>query len=114
MKCFSCGIEKDLDVLEVSPHAEADHLCDDPIPPLSCIECESRTAFGKGEPEPWRMVVVCHECFHRLEPDMWINEYCWELLNPVRSFDSLPFVKDFPRVPNHASSPEKWNPRNYA
>ena len=85
MKCFSCGIDPDTDEL---------------ISSLFCIECTNR------------MAVVCHECFHRLQPDMWIDERCWELLNPVRPYDSLPAIKNFPVEAGERDN-EKWNPRNY-
>ena len=85
LKCFGCGVEKDMDVLEVYSHPETDMLCEDPLVPLFALECQPLT---KGD--PWKMVVVCHECFHKLEPDMWIGENCWKSLDPVVLFEDLP------------------------
>jgi hypothetical protein len=92
MKCFGCGVEKDLEVWEVSPHHEEDGLCDEPLPPLFVVEC------GAGQ-----MAVVCHECFHTLSPDMWISRRCWESINPTIPFERLPAI----RITG------LWNPRNY-
>lgn len=85
MKCHSCGVEKDMEALETSPHAEDDCLCDDPIPPLLGVDCEPDGVLAK-----WRTAKVCHECFHRLQPDMWIDERCWLGLNPVTRYADLP------------------------
>jgi hypothetical protein len=91
INCFGCGIEKDTDILEVSPFAKEDYLIDDPIEPLFILDCE-------GDPIPndpnnyseYRMVVVCHVCFHALSPDMWIGKECWESINPKVPYDKLP------------------------
>jgi hypothetical protein len=34
MKCYGCGIEKDLDKEEIYPYPEDQRLTTDPIPPL--------------------------------------------------------------------------------
>jgi hypothetical protein len=91
-KCLGCGVEKDIAVLEEYPHKDtdgciADGLCDDPIQPLFDFHCDG----GNGD---WRVVVVCHECFHKLEPDMWINRKMWEGLNPVVPFLDLPKLRE--------------------
>lgn len=90
MKCYGCGIEKDISTEEVYPYPEDDTLSDKPLPPLFVIECESVARDEKGHHE-FRVVVVCHHCFHKLQPDMWIGENCWNSINPVVSFDKLPF-----------------------
>jgi hypothetical protein len=81
VKCLSCGVEKDTEVKEVYPYPD-DGLVDDPIRPVSFLDCQD----GRD----WREVVVCHECFHRLEPDQWISRRCWETLEPVTPFGALP------------------------
>jgi len=90
MKCHGCGVEKDPSVKEVYPYP-SDGLTDDPMEPLITFDC-SVSPGGGG----WKMVIVCHECFHRLDPDMWICQSIWESINPVVPFDSLPSPYDGP------------------
>ncbi len=85
MKCQACGIEKDPEVLEVYPFPEEDSITDDPIPPLMELECQDYE-FNKA----FKEAIVCHQCFHRLDPDMWISRKCWEKLNPIVPFKDLP------------------------
>jgi hypothetical protein len=82
-KCFGCGIEKDMDILEASPFADGDGLTDEPIPPLFVLDCQ-------GPQKEFRQVVVCHNCFHRLEPDMWISKGMWDNINPAVPYEKLP------------------------
>jgi hypothetical protein len=100
MKCFSCGIEKDPAKLEQSPYCEEDGLADDPMSPLCVMECQSDT-----DHTIFKAVVVCLECFHKLEPDMWISEGMWQILNPRVSFDKLPKIS--------GTGTDQWNPENY-
>jgi hypothetical protein len=81
-KCLSCGAEKDISVKEVYPYPEEDRFIDEPIDPLMSIDCQ-----GTND---WRVVTVCHHCFHKLDVDMWISERCWVSLNPITPFDQLP------------------------
>jgi len=107
LRCFRCGVVKDLNVREVSPYHEDDGLIDESIAPLHVLDCLSD---GPDSPEGaggWRIVVVCHECFHRLLPDMWISENCWKAINPWIPFDKLPFASDL------ISGDQKWNPIHY-
>ncbi len=99
MKCLGCGAVKDMLAYEVYPYPEDDRLCTKPIPPLFVLECEPKL---KGS---WRIVIVCHECFKKLDPDMWIGERCWEGINPVVPFGQLPL--------NNLQPPMKWKPENY-
>lgn len=102
-KCFGCGVEKDLGCLEVYPYPEDHRLCEEPLEPLFVLECQpGGPGFGEGE---WRAVVVCHECFRKLDPDMWISENCWKNINPVIPFDELPL--------NNIDGDGKWKPENY-
>ena len=104
MKCFSCGNDKDLSVEVVYPYPEDGSLCDSPIPQLLTIECQGRDNKG------YRMVAMCHNCWHKLETnrgiDMWIGEDCWESLNPVMPFANLPLVRD------DLDNIEKWSAKN--
>jgi len=84
-RCLACGVEKDDSVKEVYPYPD-DGLIDDPIDPFMMIDCQRE--------RDWRVVTVCHECFHRLQPDQWISDLCWKSLNPLRSFEELPKMKD--------------------
>jgi hypothetical protein len=84
--CHGCGTEKDPNVLEVYPYPEDDDICEDPIPPFFPLDVQPQGGSG------WRKATVCHECFHRLEPDMWINQRMWEGLNPTTTFDDLPLL----------------------
>jgi hypothetical protein len=94
MKCYGCGITKNTAVMEPYPYPEEDHCSTRPMEPLFVLDC-SPEAIGTGH----RAVVVCHECFHKLDPDLWISEKCWRSLNPVVPFERLP--KPIPR-------PEKY------
>jgi hypothetical protein len=103
LNCFGCDVQKDTDVLETSPYADEDGIVDYPIKPLHVIDCEPGL-MGASE---WKVVVVCHECFHKLDVDMWISENCWKSLNPVVPFEKLPLpLKD-------ADWKQRSNPANY-
>lgn len=82
IKCFGCGVAKNPAQLEVYTHPETETICDDPICPLFVIHCE-------GKPE-YKAVVVCFECFHLLDVDMWISPRCWEGLRPCIPYERLP------------------------
>lgn len=81
MKCLACGVEKDALIKEAYPYAD-DGLIAEPIQPFVTIDCQ-RAA-------DWRVVTVCHECFHKLQPDLWINDDGWQSLNPITPFEQLP------------------------
>lgn len=75
MKCLACGIEKDVSILETYPYEELYQA--EPITPIFIgLEC-------KCDDGTIRLVNVCHECFHKLQPDMWISEKCWESISPI-------------------------------
>lgn len=88
MKCWGCGMNKDSDVLESYPYPEEERLTDEPIPPLFVIDVQPQE---KEDGDRYRIVVVCHECFHKLDVDMWIGSNCWRKLNPKIAFEKLPF-----------------------
>lgn len=93
---------KDTDVEEVSPHAHEDGLTPEPVPPLFQLDCQP-PEFTDSD---WRAVVVCHECFHRLEPDMWISPGCWASLSPKVPFENLPPLNDLDVRHDVASYPD--------
>lgn len=80
--CLACGVLKDPSIKEVYPYPE-DGLIDEPINPLMTLDCQ-------GPLGDCRVVTVCHACFHRLDPDMWISDRCWLSLDPVTPFAQLP------------------------
>lgn len=83
LTCLACGAVKDMGALEIYPYPDG-VSCDSPIEPLLSLDCQG---------EDWRVVTVCHECFHRLDPDMWISKRCWEALRPLVPFEQLPLKK---------------------
>jgi len=88
MKCCGCGAEKDMSVLETYPFPEDEIFCNEPIQPLLNLECQPKDKSGE-----WKLTIVCHECFKKLDPDMWISENCWIGINPIITFDKLPSLK---------------------
>ena len=86
MKCFGCGAEKDLTAKELYPFPEDGLISDEPIDPLFVLCCEGWDEHSGV----WKQVVVCHVCFHKLEPDMWISSNCWATINPKVRFEGLP------------------------
>ena len=72
---------------EVYPYPEEDRIIEEPIDPLMTIDCQGPRI---GEVTDWRVVTVCHNCFHKLDVDMWISDHCWQSLNPVTPFEQLP------------------------
>jgi hypothetical protein len=81
-KCLACGVEKDTSIREVYPYPDDGIIDDEPIEPLINIDCQGIS--------DWRVVTVCHACFHRLDADMWISERCWLALTPLTPFEQLP------------------------
>ena len=100
-----------MSVKEVYTYPE-DGIIDDPIEPLHVIDCEG-PVLSKDEAGrvlcDWRVVIVCHHCLHKLEPDLWISDRCWAKLNPITPFHDLPYpVKD----PNTRGT--RWEVEVYA
>lgn len=89
--CFSCGVEKDTEVLEVYPFADDGIVDDEPITPLFILDCQGPVIVDDPDNySEFRMTVVCHSCFHKLSPDMWISKNCWDSLNPQTPYEKLP------------------------
>lgn len=87
-KCLACGVEKDTSVKEVYPYPD-DGFIEEPIRPLMQIDCQGTRPYI-DQALAWRVVTVCHVCFHKLDPDMWINDEIWESIKPVTPFEQLP------------------------
>lgn len=86
MKCHGCGVEKDFKDKEKYPYPEDILFGDAQIDPLFQIDCQPYKFNDAG----WKRVTICHNCFHKLQPDMWISRDCWESINPVVPFNELP------------------------
>jgi hypothetical protein len=84
MRCQGCGVDKDPAVPEVYPFPDECRLTTNPIPPFFQLDCQDYE--GKKES---KTVTVCHRCFSKLDPDMWIARGHWESINPVVPFDHL-------------------------
>ena len=88
MKCLSCGVEKDPNILETYAWEDDCLTTEETISPLiGELDCQS------NDGKIWKKVIVCHQCFHKLEPDMWISEGMWRALNPVVPFENLTDIK---------------------
>jgi len=90
--CLACGAEKDTSVKELYI-GTLGLVADRPIDALFVMCCEGRAPHNEDD---WRHVVVCHGCFDKLEPDMWISSDCWAKLMPVVPFERLPPHDDEP------------------
>ncbi len=100
VRCQACGVEKDPAVKEVYPYPE-DGLSDGPMNPFLKLDCAFITPINQD----WRVATVCHACYHRINPDGWIDERKWTPLDPITPFEDLPAqpYNDLPRRPfnNH-------------
>jgi hypothetical protein len=79
---------------ELYPYPEEDYIITDPIDPLMELDCQGRPLNDGSGYSDFRRVMVCHECFHKLQPDMWIGQDNWESLNPMTSFENLPHLPE--------------------
>ena len=86
-RCLACGLEKDTSVKEVYPYPHDGIINDKPIEPLMDIHCQGPRV---NEVTDYRVVTVCHNCFHKLDVDTWISERCWLSLTPITPFERLP------------------------
>jgi hypothetical protein len=94
MKCLACGVVKDTIARELYPYPDDGVIEGEPIVPLFAIECQGPPLTwdetGRVTTAEWLIGIVCHHCFHRLNPDMWITDACWAALNPITPFGLLP------------------------
>lgn len=92
----------------IYPYEEDTLDTEDTLPQLLTIEVQGINA--KKQPvADYRIGVLCHQCWHRLEDnggiDMWIGQGCWESLDPVTPFAQLPKTLDDPE--------KRWDAENY-
>ena len=119
MKCFGCDVEKDPGALEVYPYEESGVSTPEPVASLFVLDC-------RGANSEYRVLVVCHSCFHRLanaktrpwcndkcrastcgDADMFISEASWLTLSPVIPYARLPpFDGTVPDL-------QRWDPAFY-
>lgn len=83
--CHGCGAVKDPAAREVYPYPEDDVTTARPVSPLFELDVEPHERGAA-----FKVATVCHHCFHRLQPDMWISQRGWEAINPVTPFGDLP------------------------
>lgn len=88
-KCLACGIEKDINSREVYPYKDDCITTEEPVQPLFELECQANI-----DHTDFRIVTICHNCFHKVQPDMWMSQGEWESLNPVTNFNDLPKLPD--------------------
>ncbi len=87
--CPVCLTIKDTEVKEVYPFPD-DHIVLHPIDPLMEMDVQPDDCdTGK-----WRRIAVCHQCYHRLQPDMWISEECLRQVQCKTPFTELPLLDD--------------------
>ena len=90
-KCLACGVVKDMRCKETYPYPEDNSLITEtPIDPLLDLDCEGDELNDGSGYSDFRRVTVCHSCFHKLSPDMWISKGCWEFLSPITPYKDLP------------------------
>lgn len=90
-RCMACGVEKDTSLKETYPYPDDGVIVDEPIEPLTTIDCQGPRVHDVTD---WRIVTVCHHCFHKLDVDMWISEACWRSIQPIVPFEQLPKLYD--------------------
>jgi len=98
MKCFACRAERDPHGRAMYPYPEDYIDTEKSVPQLLVLECEGEAEF--------RVAVVCHDCFHKLDPDMWVSKRCWESLRPHVPYDQLPEESE--------DKDKRWLPETYA
>lgn len=93
MNCLACGADKDLTKKEFYPYEREGIVQDEAIDPLLMLDCQGPRIpdHPKGYCE-FRVTLVCHVCFHKLSPDMWISKRCWEQLAPMTPYEKLPVL----------------------
>lgn len=85
IRCQGCGVEKDTTTYEVYPYPDEERFGNDPMPPL--LDVDTDLPDGKGSS---RWALVCHRCYSRLDPDMWIDKKTWDAISPVTRYEDIP------------------------
>ena len=88
-RCHACLVEKDMSVREMY-HPEDERL--KPIEPL--LQLDVQPFVAENEKHGWRRVMVCHACFRKLDPDMWISDECLIKIGCKTPYDQLPLMED--------------------
>lgn len=91
VNCFACGIEKDMDILESSEFNPDFGYTNQLRAPIFVLDVDG--------PNEFRQTLVCHTCFIKLDPDMWISKKCWDTLNPKIQYHKLPICVEGLRDP---------------
>ena len=94
-RCQACGVEKDTEAKEIYRYPDDGVVDDRPIDPFFGLHCQGPVDDGITD---WRVATVCHDCFHKLEPDMWISDDRWKALNPIVAFEKLPKLHAKPQA----------------
>jgi len=97
--CYACGTHKSLEELEVYRY-DSPAITDEPIRPLFALP-----VVDSNDTVPVRTGIICHECMHKIDPDMWIGKDDWDSLEAIVPFSLLP--EAFEAVEN------KWDVRAY-
>jgi len=108
MNCQGCGAERDSVKQYLYPYPDDGIDTSEPISLLFKLDCQGPPIpdHPQGYSE-YRTALVCHSCFHRLEPDMWISEACWKRLSPVVPYEKLPLL-------DLDTAGDRWDPRSKA
>jgi len=99
MRCFRCAKEivvppKDDPIYDTQPLGEDNCY----FFPAAVLDVSSSglltpaTSSGPGgvSLDGCHAAVVCWNCFHEIDPDMWITPEMWDTLNPAVPFSALP------------------------
>lgn len=93
-RCHGCGASDDRSRLRVYPWPNEDHITDRPIGPSFELDvAPDDDDEQEWPPSRWKRASVCHACFHRLDPDLWISQGMWESLGPLVPFEQLPLLE---------------------
>jgi hypothetical protein len=88
IRCFGCNVEKDTEKRETYPYDADGIINDSPIQPLELfVDVQGSGKFGD-----FKSIIVCHECFHKLDMDQWASREEWERLGSAWSYEDLPPV----------------------
>jgi hypothetical protein len=92
-QCRACGKEKNLETKEIYPYEGDGLISDEPITPLLEVDVQPTLRT-----DVFRTADICHECYHKLDVDMWISQAQWEELSPATEFKDLryTFTKEGP------------------